>query len=121
MNQISRYDVNRLVRTTLVRAGADLGQISHSATDQTVHLYGALVREDGTDFTPAQVESLMESVRRHSGRHAVSTDLTNWDIRVEYGSVSVRRKGKSEGKYANAAPRHFEIEEDTLIRELFDD
>lgn len=121
MDAPSRYEVNRTVRNMLVRAGADMGQLSHTAADQSVHIYGTLVHDDGSAFTNAQVERLMESILRRSGRRGLTADITNWDIQTEYGSVVARPRKDTEGKYASARPRHFEIDEQDMLRDLLDE
>jgi hypothetical protein len=73
-------DINRSVRTILVRHWIDLGRISIRSSKGKVWIYGELHRIEGTrePLTTPIVERIFYDIRRLPEVRMVTTQIENW-------------------------------------------
>jgi len=91
---ISRYEVNRQLRTLLNRYGIDLTKVDYSCIGSTVYLSGELLNADEDEITPALIESLFKEIARIPGVRYVEPDLQNWNISANEDSWQVTKSKK---------------------------
>jgi hypothetical protein len=85
VTELNRYKVNAEAQAILVRHAVDLGKLSFSFTGQTLYLSGNLLRQPAASFTPDEIRSLDDELRRHPAIRNIQYELDNWVITQEYG------------------------------------
>ena len=91
---VSRYEINRQVRSVLNRHDIDLTKIDYSCIGGTVYLSGELFKSSEGDIAPAMIESLFKEIARISGVRNVQSDLQNWNISAEGNSWQITKSKK---------------------------
>jgi hypothetical protein len=93
MMDVSRYEVNRQVRTVLNRHDIDLTRIDYSFIGGTVYLSGDLLKNCESDLVPAAIENLLKEISGLSGVRDLQTDFQNWNVSNAGGAWHIK-KGK---------------------------
>lgn len=95
--ELSRFELNRLVRVALQRHGTDLAQLHFSCVGRSVRLTGILVKVGNKDFLPKQIEGLNHDLGSIQGIREVIYELENWNI--SGGSITPKeeKEGKKDG------------------------
>jgi hypothetical protein len=101
--KLSRFDVNKKVRRALVRNGADMSFIQFSFAGRTVSFSGRLQKDDGRDFSAANLESMLQDIYKIGV--SVYSDLENWNISEGAISKKESTKEKKERKDKEASRR----------------
>jgi hypothetical protein len=91
---VSRYEVNRQVRSVLNKYNIDLTRVDYSCIGGTVYLSGELLKTLEEDIAPAVIESLFKEISRLSGVRNVQSDLQNWNISAEGNSWQITKSKK---------------------------
>jgi hypothetical protein len=91
---VSRYEVNRQVRSVLNKYSIDLTRVDYSCIGGTVYLSGELLKALEEDIAPAVIESLFKEISRLSGVRNVQSDLQNWNISAEGNSWQITKSKK---------------------------
>ncbi|MCG6535806.1 MAG: hypothetical protein L7F78_14185 [Syntrophales bacterium LBB04] len=91
--QVSRYEVNRNVRTIMTRHDADLTRIEYSFMGSTVYLSGDLVRLDG-DFSAQEIEAIAREISALPHVRDMQCDLNSWMVGSSGDSWQVTRTRK---------------------------
>ncbi|MGV8079858.1 MAG: hypothetical protein AB2L22_07345 [Syntrophales bacterium] len=94
MATVDRYEVNRRVRTILIRYDVDLTKIDYSFIGNTVYLYGELVKARKHDFNPDVIDMMIRELTRINGVRYIQFDLRNWFITYSGRSLNIT-KGKT--------------------------
>ena len=90
--QVSRYEINRLVKQVLVRYAVDLTELQFSCSGETVYLYGNLFKDSEGAFTPLGIETLVKELSRLPFVKQLQWDLNNWYISGELGSWQITKR-----------------------------
>ncbi|MGD0022230.1 MAG: hypothetical protein ABSC54_08005 [Smithellaceae bacterium] len=101
--QVSRYEVNRNVRTILTRHDVDLTRIDYSFMGNTVYLYGDLVRPNG-DYSVSEIESIIREIAVLSQVRDIQFDLNNWVVVPSGESWQITKPKKSAVKRVVTQP-----------------
>jgi len=91
---VSRYEVNRQVRSVLNKYSIDLTRIDYSCIGGTVYLSGELLKTFEEDIAPAMIESLFKEIAGLSGVRNVQSDLQNWSISSSRNSWQITKSKK---------------------------
>ena len=91
-NETSRYDVNRQVKTVLVRHAVDLSSLGFSYSGRVVHFWGSLKKDPSGNFALASVESLVRELQSLPYGQTLQFDLDDWNISNEAGLLLVSRR-----------------------------
>jgi Asp-tRNA(Asn)/Glu-tRNA(Gln) amidotransferase B subunit len=83
--QISRYEVNRMVKQVLTRHAVDLTQLQFSSSGETVYLYGYLLKDSEGKFGPENLEALIKELARLPNVKNIQFDLHNWGVSSDFG------------------------------------
>ena len=83
---LSRYEVNQLVRAVLTRHSVDLTLVDSSFIGGTVYVSGSLQKSYGEEFAPGSIDELTKDITRVSGVRDVQFDLDNWIMNSAHGS-----------------------------------
>jgi hypothetical protein len=93
MMDVSRYEVNRQVRTVLNRHDIDLTRIDYSFIGGTVYLSGDLLKNCEGDLVLTVIENLLKEISGLSGVRDLQTDFQNWNVSNAGGAWHIK-KGK---------------------------
>ena len=91
-DQTSRYDVNRQVKTVLVRHAVDLSSLGFSYSGRVVHFWGSLKKDPSGNFDLASVETLVRELQSLPYGQTLQFDLDDWNISNEAGMLLVSRR-----------------------------
>lgn len=92
--EVSRYEVNRNVRTVLARNDADLTRIDYSFMGNTVYLNGDLVKPD-RDFSAQEIAAIAREISALPHVRDIQFDLNNWIVASSGDSWQFSRTKKS--------------------------
>lgn len=101
---VSRYEINRLVRTVLTRHSADLTLVDSSSIGSTVYVSGSLKKISGEDFVPGAIDELAKELNRIAGVRDVQFDFSNWFLSGVQGSWQLRKGKDRHGSEQYARP-----------------
>jgi hypothetical protein len=87
-----RYEVNRRVRTILIRHDVDLTKIDYSFIGNTVYLYGELHKNQKGEFNAANIDQMVRELSRIEFVRYINFDLKNWVITYSGRSLNVEKK-----------------------------
>jgi len=87
--QISRYELNRMVRQVLIRHAVDLTQLQYSSSGETVYLYGYLLKDSDGKFSPVTIETMVKELARLPYVKSIQFDLHNWVISSDIGTWQI--------------------------------
>ncbi len=75
-----RFEINRKIRSLLVRHFVDIGELKISISPQRIMLRGRLVKLSGAQepITADNVGDIVKSIKRLPEVHKVYGDLDNW-------------------------------------------
>ncbi|MBF0297698.1 MAG: hypothetical protein HQK51_03200 [Oligoflexia bacterium] len=90
--QISRFEINKKVRSILIKNGVCMTDIQYTCTTATVHINGTLIKDTGKEFERAAVEYLLKEITDIKSIKHMVVNLSNWDIKIEGGSCLVNKK-----------------------------
>jgi len=93
-DNLSRYEVNRNVRTVFTRHEADMTKIDYSFMGSTVYIYGDLVKPEG-EFSPQEIEVMAKEILALPNVHDLQFDLNNWVMIAAEDSRQFRQTKKS--------------------------
>jgi hypothetical protein len=113
--QVSRYEINRNVRTILTRHDADLTRIDYSFIGSTVYLSGDLVRPD-RDFSAQEIEIIAREISTLRHVRDIQFDLNNWVVDSSGDSRQVTRTRKTVAT-TGAAHRTGSLDDSTVVIE----
>jgi len=91
-SQKNRFETNQKIRSVLVRHAVDLTRLEYSCSSSTVYLYGVLIKEPDGEFSPSNIEGLVNELLHLPYIRHVQFDLDNWNISSEFGSWSITKK-----------------------------
>ncbi len=91
---VSRYEVNRKVRTILIRHDVYLAMIDYSFIGGTVYLSGEIIKSPEGEFTPSGIEEIAREITGLSGVRNIQFDLQNWVIASSGLSWQITKKKK---------------------------
>lgn len=121
MSQID-LDINRAVRTVLVKHWIDLGRLSVRSTDGKLYIRGALSRIAGIneELTSAIVDAMFSEIKRIRNLRQVYPLLENWtNDSGSWCQVGGKVQQQGEQQQAPRSPGVFEIKhKETTITEL---
>jgi hypothetical protein len=92
--QVSRYEINRNVRTIFTRHDADLTRIDYSFMGSTVYLDGDIVKPDG-DFSVQEIENIAREISAIPHVRDVQFNLNNLIVVSSGDSWRVTRTRKA--------------------------
>lgn len=87
-----RYEVNRRIRTILIRYDVDLSKIDYSFIGNTVYLYGELQKSQRGEFNAANIDQMIREISRIEFVRYINLDLKNWTVTYAGRSVNVEKK-----------------------------
>jgi len=90
--QVSRYELNRMVKQVLVRHAVNLMQLQFSSSKETIYLYGDLVKDPEGPFTPSGVEVLIKDLSRMPHVKNLQFNFNNWNISGELDSWQISKR-----------------------------
>jgi len=88
----NRYEVNRRIRTVLIRHDVDVSKIDYSFIGNTVYLYGELLKNQRGEFNAASIDQLFRELSRIDFVRYINVDLKNWVITYSGRSLNVEKK-----------------------------
>jgi hypothetical protein len=88
----SRYDVNRQVKTVLVRHAVDLTKLGFSYSGRVAHFWGSLKKDPTGNFDLASVETLVRELQSLPYGQTLQFDLDDWNISNEAGTLLISRR-----------------------------
>ena len=91
-DQLSRYEINQNVKAVLVRHAVDLLELQYSCTGKTVGLYGNLKKDPQGNFTPSEIDSLVQELMELKQISDVYFVLDNWNIHFDFGALKIHKK-----------------------------
>jgi hypothetical protein len=91
---VSRYELNRRVRTILIRHDVNLAQIDYSFIGGTVYLSGEINKSMDGEFTPSGIEQVAREISGLSGVRDIQFDLQNWVIASSGLSWQIMKRKK---------------------------
>ncbi len=107
--ELSRFEINRMVRNVLQKNNVDMPQIQYSCMGKHVHITGTLMKAGNKDFTPKNIENLTRELSGIPCVREIMFNLENWNIaggaisakdsnekKKNAGSGSVMASGKKE-------------------------
>jgi hypothetical protein len=112
-----RYQVNRGIKTALVRHYADLSSLDFSTIGFTVYFSGTLKKDPSGEFTVSGLESMLREIVRIPGVHGLQADLDNWVISYTGAGFELHRKtvqSKGQGTDKTVQISEFEFVQDVL-------
>ena len=113
---VSRYEVNRQVRSVLNKYNIDLTRVDYSCIGGTVYLSGELLKALEEDIAPAMIESLFKEIARISGVRNVQSDLQNWSISASRNSWQITKSKKKPRDIGIPGGGNAEAAKDILIK-----
>jgi len=113
MATVDRYEINRRVRTILIRYDVDLTKIDYSFIGNTVYLYGELHKSQKAEFSPTVIDMMIRELTRINGVRYIQFDLKNWFITYSGRSLNIT-KGKAAPAAQEVATGEVEIPEKTV-------
>lgn len=84
MRKLSRMEANKEVRRTLNRNGVDLSYTSYSVAGMDIRLTGWLCKNDTSEFSANQIETLIQDFQRYLPGYSVSGDFDNWNFTTDH-------------------------------------
>jgi len=105
-NQVSRYEINRNVRTVLTRHDVDLQRIDYSAMGSTVYLYGDLIRSD-RDFSVQEIDAIIREIAALRYVSNIQFDFKNWSVISSGNSWQITKTKKSTVTHAGVQSGSF--------------
>jgi len=87
-----RYEVNRRIRTILIRYDVDLSKIDYSFIGNTVYLYGELQKSQRGEFNAANIDQMIREISRIEFVRYINLDLKNWIVTYAGRSINVEKK-----------------------------
>lgn len=88
----SRQELNKLVKSVLVRHFVDISILQWSCTQNTAHMYGDLHKYTGGEFTMQEIDTLVRELSRLPNLRTIRFNLSNWDIGTAGDSWNIRPK-----------------------------
>ena len=98
----SRQELNKLVKSVLVRHFVDVSILQWSCTTNTAHLYGDLRKFTGQQFTMQEIDTMVRELSRLPHLRTIRFNLSNWDIGTAGDSWNIRPK--AEEKWGHGMP-----------------
>lgn len=90
--QVSRYELNRMVKQILTRYAVNLTELQFSCSGETVYLYGNLFKDPEGSFTPSTIEAMIKDLTRLPFIKNLQCDLNNWHVSGELGSWQILQR-----------------------------
>jgi len=90
----SRYEINQIVKTVLVRHAVDLSVIDFSCTEHSVYFKGELKKDPRGDLTRQQLMAMVRELESLPLRLDYIFDLENWTVTQRYGSWELAPRKK---------------------------
>lgn len=84
MKKLSRMEASKEVRRILVKNSVDLSLAQYLVAGYEIRLSGWLIRIDQMDFTPKQVEIMIEEFQRRLPQYMLIGDMDNWNFTAAY-------------------------------------
>jgi hypothetical protein len=118
----SRYAINQLVRSVLVRHDVDLEAISISSSSNIVYVYGFLKKGTGKDMKPSDIDLIFREIERLPSVRGIAVDLENWVVTNNEGTWTATAKRIS-GHYlaASESSEDYRIDEEEHITDVLKD
>jgi hypothetical protein len=118
----SRYAINQLVRSVLVRHDVDLEAISISSSSNIVYVYGFLKKGTGKDMKPSDIDLIFREIERLPSVRGIAVDLENWVVTNNEGTWTATVKRIS-GHYlaASESSEDYRIDEEEHITDVLKD
>jgi hypothetical protein len=91
-NQVSRYEINRMVKQVLTRHAVDLTQLQFSSSGETVYLYGYLLKDSEGKFSPENIEAMVKELSRLPYVKSLRFDLHNWSLNSDFGTWQITER-----------------------------
>ncbi len=113
--EVTRYDVNRQVRSVLVRHAVDLSRLGYSYSGRTVFFWGSLRKDHGGEFDLGTVEALVRDLYGLPYGQGLQFDLDDWTVSYEAGSLII---AKRKVLAASASPDALVIEKEERIEDV---
>ncbi|MFW5887952.1 MAG: hypothetical protein ACOCUH_04070 [Bacteriovoracia bacterium] len=102
--QMSRFELNKNVRTVLQRNHVDLTQLQFSCAGSKLNMYGTLLKDGGSEFSAQAVEAMMKEMQAIPGLRDIATELSNWNLNG--GSIEKRgENAEKDKKNNNSTPK----------------
>jgi len=95
MENTSRQDLNKQVKTILVRRFVDLTMLQYSCSQNTVNFIGHLRKYTGEDYSFHDIEAIIRELRTISQLRFIRFKLDNWDISIEGNSFQIQTKKRA--------------------------
>lgn len=92
METQSRQDLNRQVKSILVRRFVDLTMLQYSCSQNTANFTGHLRKYTGEDYSFHDIEAIIKELRTISQLRFLCFKLDNWDISTEGSSYQIQKK-----------------------------
>jgi len=112
MSQVD-LDINRGVRSILVKHWIDLGRLSVRSTDGKVYVRGALTRIGGVseDLSSAIVENIFSEIKRIREVKQIYPSLENWtNDSGSWQQIGKPEKETQQGQTSQVAAKVYDIE-----------
>ena len=90
--KISRFEVNKKVRRTLIRNSADMSCLQYSCIGKTLTFTGRLQKDDGRDFSATNIEAMLQDLSKIGVQ--IFSDLENWNF--SEGAISKKNNAKED-------------------------
>jgi len=93
--KFSRYEINQLVKTVLVRHAVDLSCLNFTCTEQSAYLSGDLKKDPRGEHTRQQILAMIREFEGLPVRLELIFDLNNWVITQRYGTWEIQQSKKT--------------------------
>jgi hypothetical protein len=97
MSNFTRYQINQVIKLSLVRHYVDLSIMNFSIFGSTVYLSGTLKKDPSGEFTSSGLEAMLREIARIPGVHGLQADLDNWMISYAGAGFELHRKHRPQG------------------------
>ena len=91
-NTISRYDINRKIKSCLVSHKADLSGIIFSFSGKTASFHGKLSKSSGAEFKVENIENLCKAIAAIPAIKFLNFELEDWTISATMDSFVISKK-----------------------------
>ncbi|NPU82926.1 MAG: hypothetical protein HPY65_00430 [Syntrophaceae bacterium] len=92
MGTVDRYEINRKIRSILVRYDVDTTKIDYSFIGNTAYIYGELRKNrKEEEFELASLEQMVKEITRINGVRYIQFDLRNWIINYSGMALSITK------------------------------
>ncbi len=89
---ISRYEINRKIKSCLVSHKANLAELVFSFSGRTAWFHGRLTKIQGSEFSVEEIENLCNAISALPAIRFLNFELEDWSISASLGSFSIARK-----------------------------